>query len=155
MDELRIPKHEVQVELTLESGEVRGVTVFLADAASDHTGAERLVDLLNGAADFIPVRSVDAPGVLLMSRAGIVSARAPAESAADVEEWEAVFHHTVEVTLRGGVTVRGALEYSQAPEHARVLDYLARSEHFFSIHQKEHVVLVNKHHVVHVVPIDG
>jgi hypothetical protein len=155
MDELRIPKHEVEAELTLENGEIRRGVLFLANAAADHTGAERVLDLLNGPADFIPLKTLDRPGVLLMSRAAILLVRTAPESSPDEELPEPAFHHGVEVTLRSGNTVKGALEYSQAPEHARILDYLSRAAQFFSIHQKEHVLHVNKQHVVHVVPLDG
>jgi hypothetical protein len=54
MDDLRVPKRAVPVEVILPGGSARRVSVFLGEGAAAHHGPERLSDLLNGSAPFIP-----------------------------------------------------------------------------------------------------
>ena len=50
MEDLRVPKRAVLVEVVLPGGDARGVSVFLGEGAETHEGPERLSDLLNGGA---------------------------------------------------------------------------------------------------------
>ena len=54
MEDLRVPKRAVAVEVVLPGGVARQVSVYLSEGAASHPGPERLSDLLNGSAPFIP-----------------------------------------------------------------------------------------------------
>jgi hypothetical protein len=155
MDELRVPKHQAPGEVTFEGGTVRALSFFLADMALGHTGAERLSDVLNGPAPFIPVRDTQTDRVTLISRSAIVTVRTGPAEGSETAAWEETFRHEVEVELRGGERIRGAMEYALAAEHSRVLDYLCQPSTFFTVRQGEHLVLINKRFTVQVAAMDG
>ena len=50
MEDLRVPKRAVRVEVVLPGGEARQVSIYLPEGAATHPGPERLSDLLNGSA---------------------------------------------------------------------------------------------------------
>jgi hypothetical protein len=155
MDELRVPKHQVSGEVTFEGGAVRSLSFYLADTALGHTGAERLSDVLNGPGHFIPARDTQTNKVTLVSRSAIVLVRSDPAEAGETASWEEVFRHDVEVELRGGEKIRGAMEYALAAEHSRVLDYLCQPTGFFTVRQGDQMLLINKRFTVQVAATDG
>jgi hypothetical protein len=155
MDELRIPKHQIPAEVTLEGGAPRKVVFYLADFAQSHAGGERLSDLLNGPAEFLPARN-EAGDVVLLSRSAIVAVSTEAsDEAAETAAWEQVYRHEVEVRLKGGQSMRGAAEYSLEPEHSRILDYLCQPQPFFTLRQGTRLLLVSKRHTLEVSSLDA
>ena len=71
MDELRVPKHKVDVEVILPGGAVRRMALFLAEAAPDHAGPEVPLDLLNGREDFVPAFDEAAGAMSFLHRPGV------------------------------------------------------------------------------------
>jgi hypothetical protein len=152
MEELRVPKRRVTAEALLPGGDVRRITLFLADSASSHSGPERASDLLNGGDDFLPAFDEGAGSMTFLNRAELTAVRlAEREAEEDGSELTLPTEHEVEVVLRGGGVLRGLVSYLRGPDHSRLVDFLNEPELFFPLVEEGAFALVNKRHVVRVV----
>jgi hypothetical protein len=152
MDELRVPKRRVAAEVLLPGGTARRIALFLADAASHHTGPERPGDLLNGGDDFIPAFDEDAQAMSFLHRAGIAAVRIARDlEHEDEDDLTLPTEHDVEVLLGSGQLLRGLVSYLRPPDRSRLVDFLNEPEPFFRLVEGATTVLVNKRHVARVV----
>jgi hypothetical protein len=150
VEELRVPKRRVPVEIVLPGGPVRRVAVFLAEAAAGHEGGERLSDLLNGDMEFIPAFDEEAQVMTFLHRRSVAMARVAHEVEADLgEEVTIPIEHEVTITLAGGQELRGVVSYVRPPP-GRLLDFLNEHAPFFRLLEREAAVLVSRHHVARV-----
>lgn len=151
MEDLRVPKRRVAAEVVLPDGEARRISLFLAEAASQHTGPERPSDLLNGGDDFIPALD-EASGVMtFLNRAGVALVRV--ERALETDEADALTlptEHDVEVLLGSGARLRGLVSFLRPPDHSRLVDFLNEPSPFFRLIEERANALVNKRHVSRV-----
>jgi hypothetical protein len=151
-DELKVPKRRAQVELLLPGGGSRQVLVFLAEFAGSHAGHERLSDLMNGPNEFLPAVDLTTDTMSFVGRAGIAAARVG-------REWESSYglgdaeEHEVEITLAGGTTLRGIVQFELPPDRSRLLDYLNDVKPFVRLDEGEKVILVNKRHIARVAKV--
>src|SRR5688572_1029685 len=83
MSEYRVPKRRIPVQVSLVGGARLHVQLFLAPFASNHVGAERVEDLLNGPCDFIPAQEVASGATTLLNRNALVVARVTHEGVDD------------------------------------------------------------------------
>jgi hypothetical protein len=151
MDDLRVPKTRVAAEVLLPGGGVRRIALFLAEAASRHTGPERPSDLLNGGDDFVPAFDEDAQSMSFLNRAALPAIRLERElEGEDADPLALRTEHDVEVLLADGTTLRGLVAYLRPPEHARLVDFLNEPEPFFRLVEERAITLVNKRHVARV-----
>jgi hypothetical protein len=150
MDPLRIPKRRSEIEVTFADGSVRKVVFFLAEQASQHGGEERIGDLLESAADFVPGIDREGDKVAFLAKESIAVVRTD-EPPWERDEINLPVEHEVEVWLRGGAVLRGFLSYVLPAESSRPIDYLNGSSHFFTLIEEGHVALVHKTHVLEVV----
>lgn len=150
MDELRVPKRRVEVEVALPGGARRRVHLFLAEAAAGHAGPERVEDLLNGRAEFVPAVDEDG-GTVFLHRAALAVVRAPRAGDADDEEATTLpTEHEVEAWLQDGSRVRGLVSYVRPPDRGRLVDVLNEPPPFLRLLETDAIALVNKRHVVRV-----
>lgn len=151
MEALRVPKRQAEVEIVLPGGARSRVFLFLGEAAESHEGPERVSDLLNGQADFIPALDVESGGMTFLNRTRLALARVSAEVEADHDFDESIpFEAEVEVSLADGTALAGKVSYMLPEGRARLGDYLNGGGPFFRVLQAESVVLVNKRHVARV-----
>jgi hypothetical protein len=155
MEELRIPKRRVPVEVSIPGSGWRKVVVFLSEFASNHLGAERVSDLFNGPGEFIPAYDPDKNEAVLLRRDGVLGVRV----AADLEPPSEATHtvpdeHELQIFLDDGSALRGLVTYVLPPDRARVIDFLNEAPRFFRIQEQDRVALVNKLHVTHVIPLN-
>lgn len=156
MEELRVPKRRVPIEIGLAGDQRRNLVVFVAEFASHHTGVERVSDLLNGKAEFIPALDPDRNVMSFLNRAGILCVRLdPAEEPASAEAHTIPTEHEVELTLSDRTSLRGFVSYVLPPDRARVIDFLNEAPQFFRLLEPQRVALVNKRHVAQVVALNG
>jgi hypothetical protein len=148
-EDLKVPKQRAQVEVPLPGGAVRQVVVFLSEAAGEHSGHERLSDLLNARGDFVPALDLATDEVTFLGRQSIAAARvAPEWEPSDVEA--GTEEHEVEITLVEGAVLRGRVSFALPHEHSRLLDYLNEPESFVRLVERDKVALVNKQHIARV-----
>jgi hypothetical protein len=148
MDELKVPKHKVVTEVILPGGAVRRMAFFLAEAAPDHHGPERPLDLLNGDTDFLPAFDEEAGAMTFLHRKGVNLVRVDRVHDADDEAATLPTEFEVDVQLGDGTVQRGLVSFVRPPEHSRLGDLLRESPPFFRLLQGAQVAYVNKRHVV-------
>lgn len=155
MEDLRVPKRRIDVEIIQAAGPARKVAVFLAEAAPDHDGPERLSDLLNGAGEFVPAFDEEAQVMTFLNRRSVALARVAHEVEADVSEESTIpVEHDVEITLTGGQRLRGAVSYVRPPP-GRLLDFLNEKSPFFKLLERDATALVSRHHVARLALVTG
>jgi hypothetical protein len=156
MDELRVPKRRTPVEVVLPGGAVRQVVVFLSEFASDHVGAERFSDVLNGSDDFFPAVEQEGDRMVFFNRYGIAAARVAPEVEADAHAADGATiptEHEVEITLMDGTGLLGLVTYVLPPDRSRLNDFLNEAPPFFKVLEEGRISLVNKRHVSRVVAL--
>ncbi|GAC1347964.1 MAG: hypothetical protein NVS2B9_10910 [Myxococcales bacterium] len=150
MDQLRVPKQRVEVELLLLGAGRQRVAVFLAEFSSVHEGRERLADLLSGQAEFIPAVDPSTNAAVFVRIASIGAALAGAGEALD-DDATLPTEHEVEVTLQDGQSLSGVLSYVRPPERSRIVDFLNDAPGFFPLMVGDRVAFINKRRVTRVV----
>ncbi len=149
MDDLRVPKHRLSVDVLLPGGITRRMAVFLAEAAPGHDGPERPLDLLNGKAEFIPALDEETGQMTFLHRGALCAVRVARD--AEPEELPTIpTEHEVELLLSDGAVLRGLISYLRPPEHARLVDVLNEPLPFLRLLEDGAVTLVNKRHVARV-----
>jgi hypothetical protein len=140
MDDLRVPKRAVLVEVVLPGGDARGVSIFLGEGAASHEGP----------APFIPAQDAGSGLMTFLHRASIAVARvAAAEEPADAS-FTIPTEHEVEITLVDGSCVTGLVAYVAPESRERLVDFLNRPEPFFRLLERDGVALVGRAHVARV-----
>jgi hypothetical protein len=156
MDDHRVLKRRVSIEIAIAHAGRRSVSVFLSEFASHHAGPERVSDLLNGDADFIPAVVQGSEATTFYQRQGLLCAWvAPDEEAPPTEAHTVPTGRALELTLSDGTLIRGQVGYVLPPERARLIDFLNEAPAFFRLLAADRVALINKRHVTQVVPLDG
>ena len=151
VEELRVPKRRVPVEVVLPGGSARRVVLFLAEAAPGHDGPERPSDLLNGAGAFVPALDEAGGGMTFLNRGSIALARVPAETEPEPGGGFTVpTEHEVEVRLLDGTRLAGLVSYVLPPERSRLGDFLGEAAPFFRLLERGGVTLVGRAHVASV-----
>ena len=150
MQDLRVPKRAVPVEVVLPGGEARQVSVYLSEGAASHPGPERLSDLLNGSAPFIPARESDSGDMSFLHRASIAVARVAADEEPADDSFTIPTEHEVEITLADGARLSGLVAYVAPESRERLVDFLNRPEPFFRLLERDRVALVGRAHVARV-----
>ncbi len=150
MDPLRVPKRRTEIDVIFADGSVRKVAVFLSEQASQHGGEERVRDLFESPAGFVPGIDRDGDKVALLAKESIAVVRTD-EPPWERDEINLPVEHEVEVWLRGGTILRGLLSYVLPPGASRPIDYLNGSSRFFTLIEEGRVALVHKTHVLKVV----
>jgi hypothetical protein len=155
MNELRVPKRRTPVEIQLRHGVIHRFAVFLGDFAHDHSGPERLSDLLNDSGDFVPAYDLDSDSMTFLNREGVLVARLPGHAELEVaEQLTLPTEHDVEIVLEDGARLRGLVSYVLPPDHSRLIDFLNDAPLFFRLFEQTSVALINKRHVASVALVE-
>lgn len=154
MQELRVSKRQVPIEVMLPTGERRKVAVFLSDFASTHTGRERVSELLKANA-FLPAEDPTRGGLVLFHCANLAVVRVAREEEAgeDASADTIRTEQRVEVTLSTGHTLSGLLQYVMPPERTRLSDYLNACPAFIPLLEQDQVALINRTFVAQITPV--
>lgn len=150
VDDLRIPKRAVPVEVVVPGGGVRRVSVFLAEGAASHPGPERVSDLLNGSEPFIPAREEPGGAMTFLHRASIAVARVAADEEPADASYTIPTEHEVQIALADGTLLAGLVSYVAPENHGRLVDFLNRPEPFIRLLTPDGVALVGRAHVARV-----
>lgn len=151
MEDLRVPKRRIPVEVLLPGGATRAMALFLSEVAADHTGQERPSDLLNGGDDFVPAWDEVGEVMTFLNRSAVAALRLDPTLDTDADEDVSIpTEHDVEIQLRDGTTLRGLASYLRPTERSRLVDFLNEEPPFFRLLEGAALVLVNKRHVVRV-----
>jgi hypothetical protein len=154
----QVPKRSVLADITLAGHTPVTLQVFLSSQSATHSGAERPSDLLNGPEAFLPA-SDSKNRVVFLHRDSIVSLTVDADAefggeAAGAEDLapEYATQVRVEILLNNGHALTGELRYVMPEASRRLQDVLNQPLRFLTLRDGEHAQLVNKAHIVRVVP---
>jgi hypothetical protein len=135
----------------MPNGQVFAVAVYLSENANDHPGPERLSDLLNRSAEFIPAFDLERDQMMFLCRRNLSVIRTLLDIESDPDEQHTLPEEvSVRVVLQGGRDVEGVLTYVRPDGRSRVIDFLNEPPLFFPVLEKDRVALVNKLHVIRV-----
>lgn len=151
--EFRIEKREVPALVrTHKHTALEGL--FMCSAISaEHTGRERLTDLLNDPEPFVPFFETKRQGATLINKDHIfvVELKGPDLAHDDQLSNPMGEMHLIELTLGTGGTFEGQCLVTGAAGHTRTLDYLNRTQHrFIYVDAPEGYRILNLNHVISV-----
>lgn len=147
MNEFRIEKTPIAVEVWTTDGDVRGF-VHVAPFARSHSGFETVLDLLAAPEPFLPVTRDE--GVDLFAKNSILAIRCPPQP--EVPGLPVVERYGV-VYLRGREAFVATFRGERPPDKSRVIDFLNEDgPYVVTLHAGAQVVLA-KQHLVRVVPM--
>src|SRR5262245_31896646 len=132
MSQFRVEKQRAEAELTLSSGESRRGCFFLAGSSASHAGPERVKDVLNFEAGFLPFETAAPAGTVLINRAHLVTVRllGTAGEAALDSGYDVATVRKVEMRLSNRIVQRGAVRVFRPEGRDGLSDY-ARSPELF------------------------
>ncbi len=148
---LSVPKSQVRISLASPVETVEGF-VFVAEFSEHTRGTERVGEILNDAAAFLPVRDLRDDRVYLYNKASIVALTVlePDRREWEIEELEFSPAEKVDITLASGETLSGITYLDPRRERSRVSDLLNRPEGFVVLVREEGVTYVSKRYIVRV-----
>ena len=148
---LSVPKSQVRISLASPVETVQGF-VFVAEFSEHTRGAERVGEILNHAAAFLPVRDLRDDRVYLYNKAAIISLTVlePNRRDWEIEELEFSPAERVDLTLTTGETLSGITYLDPRREKSRMSDLLNRPESFIVLVREEGVTYVAKRFIVRV-----
>jgi hypothetical protein len=138
-DELRVEKRQEQVGLFMADGVIFEGTVFLAQFAMNHSGEQRVLDLLLEADRFLPMRPTDG-SFQLVCKGMISHVRCTVVQAVGLEYTE----RQVRISFLGNEVLQGIVKMDSPAHSARLTDYINRGDEFFPLFSGEHSYLVNR-----------
>lgn len=149
---LRVRKEPIEVELALTGETPKQVELFLAEHGSHHFNRQRVLELLDQAGSFLPVRDRDT-GEYAASNSRAIVWIGMSRLSADAEGGDELYDYrkALRVELAGGRALEGEILYSAPEGAARLVDFLNRGERFFRLWSGERVFLVNKDFVSRIV----
>ena len=135
VEDLKVPKRRVPVSLTLAGGVHTRVALFLADAVPGLSDHERLCDLLEDDAPFLPALDLESGAITFISRAALVVAEAGADAERGPgDELGLPTEFAVEVMVVDGQRLRGHVSYVLPPDRARLVDFLNDGRQFLPLY---------------------
>jgi hypothetical protein len=157
-DELKVPKRQVRVEVTVAGAPPLQLHLFQSEHAMSHSGRERPSDLLNSGLPFLPALGLDGVAQVLrrdavlrmtVPRGAEVASEDPTDDGLELEE---VVRLDLEVAFDTGDTARGLLVFVQPPNRRRLVDYLNDCPTFFCLRDGDQVHVVNKTRIARISP---
>jgi hypothetical protein len=139
MEELRVPRAEIEARILLEDGYEIAGRVFIPEVGP--SGAARLVDRLSDPLEpFLPVSTPHGP--LLVNILRILTVRVQDDPSDD--DVSSLTVERIHLRLVGGATILGKIRYAMPPERSRLLDYLNAGSGFVKIETDHGTVLVQR-----------
>ena len=154
---LQVPKQSLEVELALAGAAPRRVELFLAEHGSHDFNRQHVLELLDQAGSFLPIRDLETGEWESFNSRAVVWVGISGPSV-DVEgSGDELFEHrrSVRVELAWGGSLDGEVLYSAPDAGPRLVDHLNRNEPYFRLWKAEQVFLVNKNWVLRVVETGG
>ena len=150
MEELRLPKRQVEIEVACADNTVRRVKVHLSDFSAHHSGRETVSDLLNAGSAFFPVADSSSGAILLLARGNVIHASVSSQEERLLPVEIPSTEHRLKVHLIDGRTLEGTLTHARPPERARAVDALNESGTFLALTSSDKTLLINKRFIASV-----
>ena len=148
MSEFRVAKRRAAAELTLVTGDTLSGVFFLAGSTQQHSGPERVGDMLNFECGFVPFET--GAGMMLVNRSHVLKITLPPqviEAQLDAG-YDLATRRTVRVLLTTGETITGNVVVFCPPGRDRLSDYARLDERFRYLELEDCTLLINSGHIV-------
>jgi hypothetical protein len=153
MDEFAVKVREVPLEIATASGGVLQASFFLHD--NGWKGPERLLERLNDAESFLPLRTAD--GSVQLWRKSAFLRILCWEPLYEIEEFRqaGVRRSPLRISMPGGEILEGTVFLPLPSTRMRVSDLLNGPGRFFLMETDNGAVILNKDGIDAVLPLDG
>jgi hypothetical protein len=151
VSEFRIEKRRVEATLTLATGSTLQGCFFLAGSNANHSGPERVGDLLNGETGFFPFEHrCGELSTSLYNRTQLLLVRLPAGSnEAELDPgYSVATERAVRIVLSNGEAVEGRVRVYRPSGRDRLSDYARSPERFRYVETADGTVIINADHIV-------
>jgi len=148
MSEFRVAKRRVGAELTLVTGATLSGVFFLAGSSQQHSGPERVGDVLNLERGFVPFETDS--GTMLVNRTHVLKIALPPqmiEAQLDAG-YDVATRRGVRVLLTTGETITGNVVVICPPGRDRLSDFARIEEQFRYLELDDCTLLINSGHIV-------
>lgn len=155
--EFRVEKQRANAIVTLSTGQVMRGCFFTAGGSAGRAGPERVGDLLNADAGFLPFEihgGVHARTVLFNRRHIVIVALDDNEAARD-PGYEVATRRVVSVLLSNGERVTGAVRVYQPEGRDRLSDWARQREIFRYVETAQATLIINTAHIIDVSEVDS
>jgi hypothetical protein len=148
----RFEKRRIDATVTLSSGVATRGCFFAAGDSLRHGGPERLIDLLNEDAGFVPfeIHHEDGTRTLLYNRAHIVLIALTENDAGLDPGYSVATRRFVSILLLNGQRVVGAVRVYRPEGRDRLSDWARQPEIFRYLETSDVALLINTAHIVDV-----
>ena len=149
MSEFRFEKLRVSATLTLAPGTAVSGSFFVASQTSNHEGAERIGDVLNGQPGFFPFELRDGTTVLYNRSHLVAVALEPGVTEAERDPgYDVAMHRNVGMLLSTGMRVKGRVAVYAPQGRDRLSDYARAAEMFRYVVTQKNTLIINATHIV-------
>jgi len=152
MSEFRVEKRRAEAELTLSSGGLLQGWFFLAGSSPNHSGPERVLDLLNDEGGFFPfqVPATARPDTVLINRPHVISVRLLEQTTEPRLDpgYDMATERQVEMLFSNGETLSGSIRIYRPHGRHRVSDYARSGDTFRYVENGDGTFVVNFAHIV-------
>ena len=148
----RFEKRRIDATVTLSSGQTTHGCFFAAGDSLRHGGPERLIDLLNEEAGFVPfeIHQEDGTRTVLYNRRHIVLVTLAENDASLDPGYSVATRRFVSVLLSNGQRVVGAVRVYRPEGRDRLSDWARQPETFRYLETSDMALLLNTAHIVDV-----
>ncbi len=153
---LRFEKHRAHARIVLTGGREHDGWFFVAGAAARHGGRERIADLLESNAGFVPFEMATGAGVetRLINPRHLVYVVLGTEEVDLHAEWVGGRRQPVTLWLSNGTRLVGVVYVDRPEGHDRLSDWTRQPDTFRYVESSEGLLLVNAAHVVDLTEAD-
>jgi hypothetical protein len=154
VSEFRVEKRREAAEITLSTGTTVAGHFFLSGSSQLHAGPERVGDLLNLEASFLPFQRADGDTALI-NRAHVIKVVLPQnviEAQLD-DGYDVATRRHISVLLSNGETITGHVAVYRPIGRDRLSDYAHIDDRFRYVELADRTVLINSQHIVSLLEV--
>ena len=151
--DLRVPVTAKAVTISFVDGLQKKGTVYIPDAAPDHSGRMRIEEWLNLKEMFFPFKADDSATPVIINKNNVVTVSTDYE--VDDQEF-AVLNQILKCRVKvemHNVEITGSLIIDMPENRLRVLDVLNYDHHFLTLVEDEFEILINKRLIFQVIEL--
>jgi len=151
----RVAKHRVAATVTLANGDVARGWFFVGDSPH-HPGAERVGELLNAEAGFLPFERTDggASGTILYNRPNLVTVALADLEAQRVSGYDLATRRLVSMLLSTNQRLSGSVHVYRPQGRDRLSDWARDTALFRYVETPTETVLVNVGHILEITELE-
>ena len=155
--EFRVEKRRADAVVTLVTGETVTGCFFTSQGSARHEGAERIGDLLNSEAGFVPFELDGGRGIstVMYNRSHVIAVRVLDDEVRQDPGYSVAARRHVSLLLSNGERIDGDVRVYRPQGRDRVSDWSRQSDVFRYVEASDATYIVNAAHIVAVTEVSG